>query len=402
MDQLEFYKSLVVPNTTKIVLLVMDGLGGLPREAGGKTELESANKPNLDALAAKSALGLATPVGPGVTPGSGPGHLALFGYDPLQYEIGRGVLEALGIDFELGPNDVAARGNFATVDVQGNLTDRRAGRISTEKNRELVKLLRTIKLPGVQVFVETVKEHRFVLVLRGEGLGDQLTETDPNRLGVPALPVEARSAASERTAALVSEFITQANRLLADKHPANTVLLRGFAKHPSLPTMHETYGLRTAAIAVYPMYRGVSKLVGMKALSVGGETIADEFTTLEQHWNDFDFFYLHVKKTDSAGEDGDFERKAHVIQEVDAQLPRLVALNPDVIAITGDHSTPAVLKSHSWHPVPVLLYSKYVRSGASSEFGETQCARGTLGHLLSKELMPLMVANVLRLTKFGA
>ncbi len=402
MDQLEFNKALAVPNTTKLVLLVMDGLGGAPREPGGKTELESANRPNLNALAAQSALGLADPVGPGITPGSGPGHLALFGYDPLQYEIGRGVLEALGIDFDLGPKDVAARGNFATMDAQGCLTDRRAGRIPTEKNREIVNLLRTIKLPGVEVFVETVKEHRFVLVLRGENLGDHLSETDPNRLGVPALPVEARASDSEQTAALVNEWIAQANKLLANQHPANTVLLRGFAKYPKMPTMQDTYGLRTAAIAVYPMYRGVSKLAGMKTLKVEGETIADEFTTLEKNWNDFDYFYMHIKKTDSAGEDGDFDRKVHVIEDVDGQIPRLVALNPDVIAITGDHSTPAVLKSHSWHPVPVLLYSKYVRSGASSEFGETQCARGTLGRFLAKELMPQMIANALRFTKFGA
>jgi 2,3-bisphosphoglycerate-independent phosphoglycerate mutase len=402
MNDLEFYQSLVVPNTTKIVLLVMDGLGGLPREAGGRTELESARKPNMNALAARSALGLADPVGAGITPGSGPGHLGLFGYDPYKYEIGRGVLEALGIDFDLGPDDVAARGNFATADSNHNLTDRRAGRISTEKNRELVDLLRTIKLPGVQVFVETVKEHRFVIVMRGSNLGDDLADTDPGRLGVPPLPILARSASSAQTASLVNDFVAQAEKLLADKHPANSILLRGFAKRPSLPTLQQTYGLRSASIAVYPMYRGVSKLVGMTALKVDGETIPDEFTTLERNWNEFDFFYLHVKKTDSAGEDGDFDRKVHAIEEVDTQIPRLLALNPDVFAITGDHSTPAVLKSHSWHPVPVLLFSAYARAGGPADFGETSGSRGTLGRFPAKELMPLLVAHSLRFGKFGA
>lgn len=393
---------LVMPAQTKIAMIVMDGLGGLPMQPGGKTELESAHKPNLDALAAQSALGLADPVAPGITPGSGPGHLGIFGYDPMEYEIGRGVLEALGIDFDLGPNDVAARGNFCSVDAAGKLTDRRAGRIATELNVELVKLLRTIKLEGVQVFVETVKDYRFVLVLRGAGLGDALTETDPQRLGVPPLPVQAHRPDSENTAKLVNQFVSQAQKLLADKHPANMVLLRGFAKRPAIPSYEQVFGLRAAAIAVYPMYRGVSKLLGMKTLKVPGESIADEFTVLEKNWNDFDFFYLHVKKTDSAGEDGDFARKTHIIEELDAQLPRLVALKPDVVIVGGDHSTPALLKSHSWHPVPVMLYSKFVREDGIAEYGERACARGSLGRLRSMELMPIAMANASRFAKFGA
>lgn len=395
-------QELVVPGQSKIAMVVMDGLGGLPVAPSGKTELESARKPNLDALAEQSVLGLADPVGPGITPGSGPGHLGIFGYDPTQYEIGRGVLEALGIDFELGPNDVAARGNFCSMDAAGNLTDRRAGRIPTELNQQLVQDLRTIHLPGVELFVETVKDYRFVLVMRGEGLGDGLSETDPQRLGVPALPVHATRHDSERSAQLANEFIAQARRLLADKHPANMILLRGFAKHPAMPTFKDVYGLNAAAIAVYPMYRGLAKLLGMKTLKVPGEAIADEFTVLEQNWNDFDFFYLHVKKTDSAGEDGDFDRKVHVIEELDSQLPRLMALKPDVVIVGGDHSTPSLLKSHSWHPVPVLLYSKYCRADNLGEYGERACARGSLGRLPSKDLMPIALANALRLTKFGA
>jgi 2,3-bisphosphoglycerate-independent phosphoglycerate mutase len=402
MNDLSLYRSLVIPNSTKLVLLVMDGLGGLAREPGGPTELEQARKPNMNALAAHASLGLADPVGAGVTPGSGPGHLGLFGYDPYKYEIGRGVLEALGIDFELGAQDVAARGNFATADKDHMLTDRRAGRIATEKNRELVEVLRRIRIPGVELFVETVKEHRFVLVMRGQGLGDDLPDTDPGRLGVPPLRAVARSESAKGTAEIVNEFISQADDLLNDRHPANCILLRGFAKRPSLPTLQETYGLRAASIAVYPMYRGVSKLVGMDVLNVEGETIADEFTSLERNWGAFDFFYLHVKKTDSAGEDGDFNRKVQVIEEVDKQIPRLVSLKPDVIAITGDHSTPAVLKSHSWHPVPVMLASTFARSAGPAEFGEGACSRGSLGRFPAKELMPLMAAHAIRFGKFGA
>ncbi|CAG0942198.1 2,3-bisphosphoglycerate-independent phosphoglycerate mutase [Anaerolineae bacterium] len=395
-------KELLTPAQTKIAMIVMDGLGGLPMEPGGKTELEFAQTPNLDALAAQSALGLADPVEPGITPGSGPGHLGIFGYDPREFEIGRGVLEALGIDFDLQHNDVAARGNFCSVDASGNLTDRRAGRIATELNVELVKLLRTIKLPGVKIFVETVRDYRFVLVLRGAGLGDALSETDPQRLGVPALPVRALDAKSRNAARLANQFVKQAAKLLADKHPANMVLLRGFAKRPAIPTYAERFGLRAAAIAVYPMYRGISKTLGMQILPVEGESIADEFTTLEKNWDAFDFFYLHVKKTDSAGEDGDFARKAHVIEELDAQLPRLLALKPDVVIVSGDHSTPALLKSHSWHPVPVLMYSKVVRADGIAEFGERACARGSLGRIFSKDVMPIALANAGRLAKFGA
>ncbi len=398
----QLLKQLVVSGQTKIALIVMDGLGGLPLEPRGKTELESARKPNLDALAAQSVLGLADPVAPGVTPGSGPGHLGIFGYDPLQYEIGRGALEALGIDFELGPNDVAARGNFCSVDEKGLLTDRRAGRIATELNRELTELLRAVKLPGVQVFVETVKDYRFVLVLRGKGLGDALSETDPQRVGVAPLPVKALNAQARKSAKLANAFIAQARKLLASKEPANMIMLRGFAKRPAIPSFEQVYGLRAAAIAVYPMYRGLARTLGMQILPVGGESIADEFTTLEKYWNDFDFFYLHVKKTDSAGEDGDFEKKVHVIEELDAQLPRLLALKPDVVIVGADHSTPALLKSHSWHPVPVLLYSKYCRADSIAEYGERACARGSLGRMPAKDLMPLALANALRTTKFGA
>ena len=398
----KFLQNLIVPAQTKIVMIIMDGLGGLPLEPGGKTELETARTPNLDALAEQSVLGLTVPVGPGITPGSGPGHLAIFGYDPIQYVIGRGAVEALGVDFDLGPNDVAARGNFCSMDSTGLLTDRRAGRIPTDVGKELGKLLRTIHIDGVEFFIETVKEHRFAFVMRAPGLGDALTETDPQKIGVPALPVCALQSDSEKSARLANQFIEQACKLLADKHPANMILLRGFARYPKMPTYPELFGLRAAAIAVNGMYRGVAKLVGMQALKVDGETLADEFTTLEKNWNDFDFFYLHVKKTDTAGEDGDFVRKVLAIEEVDELLPRVIALKPDVIIVSGDHSSPAVLRSHSWHPVPTLLYSRYVRADGISEFGERACVRGSLGVLPAKDVMPIALANAQRITKFGA
>jgi 2,3-bisphosphoglycerate-independent phosphoglycerate mutase len=397
-----FLKSLIEPADTKIFMLIMDGLGGLPREPGGKTELETASTPNLDALAELSALGLSSPAGPGIAVGSGPGHLAIFGFDPFEYEIGRGALEALGVDFDLEPNDVAARGNFCTVDANGILTDRRAGRIASEESEKLVDLLNTIKIDGAEIFVRPVKEHRFAFVIRGEGLGDYLSDTDPQKVGVTPSPVEALDEKARKTAKLVNEFISKARTLLADRSPANMVMLRGFAKLPSVPLFQDVYGLHAASIAVNGMYRGVSRLVGMEVLPVDGINIADEFATLEKHWQDYDFFYLHIKKTDTYGESGDFDAKARIIEEVDSFIPRVMALNPAVVVVSGDHSSPAVLKSHSWHPVPTLLYSKYVRADGIREFGERACSRGSLGVFSAQDVMPLVLANAGRLAKYNA
>jgi 2,3-bisphosphoglycerate-independent phosphoglycerate mutase len=399
---LEFVQNLIEPNETKIVLLVMDGLGGLPLEPRGDTALEAARTPNLDRLAAESICGLHQPVAPGITPGSGPSHLALFGYDPLEYEVGRGVLSALGIDFDLAPGDVAARGNYCTLGDDGRVADRRAGRIPTEKNRELSALLRNIELPGVEVFVRPVKEYRLLLVLRGEGLSGNLADTDPQDVGQKPLDPEPGSPEAEKTAGLVRQFLGQAREILAGHHPANMVLLRGFSQLPDWSSFERAFGLRAAAIAGYPMYRGVAKLVGMDVLETGAEP-EEEWATLEQHWDDYDFFFLHVKRTDSAGEDGDFERKAALIEEVDALLPRLRRLGPDVLVVTGDHSTPAVMKYHSWHPVPVLLWSRYCRADRVDRFGERACMAGGLGpRIPAVDLMPLALANARRLEKFGA
>lgn len=397
----ELTQSLVVPNSSKLILFVMDGLGGLPHPETGKTELETASTPNLDRLAYEGNCGLSQPVGPGISPGSGPGHLALFGYDPLRWEIGRGVLEALGIDFPLQPDDVAARGNFCTVDEAGRIVDRRAGRIPTEVNARLCEKLRQIRLPGVEVFVEPVREHRFVLVLRGPGLSPDLTETDPTREGVPPLPVRATRPEAEATAALVNRWLEEARKLLADEHPANMVLLRGFARHPHPPTFGEVYKLRAGAVATYPMYRGLARLVGMTVLPTG-QTLAENFDTVAARFAEFDFFFVHFKRTDTAGEDGNFEAKVAAIEEADRLIPRLLELKPDVIVVTGDHSTPAVYRSHSWHPVPVVLWSRWCRPDRAGKFGETACRHGGLGLIPATAIMPLMLAHAGRLTRFGA
>jgi 2,3-bisphosphoglycerate-independent phosphoglycerate mutase len=402
MANFDLLRKLHVAAQTKIVMLVIDGLGGLPMEPGGPTELEAARTPNLDALAAESICGLSMPIAPGLTPGSGPAHLALFGYDPLHYEIGRGVLEACGIGFPLGPDDVAARGNFCTLDENGLVADRRAGRIPTEKGAELCQLLRAIQLPGVETFVEPVKDYRFVVVLRGEGLSGGLTETDPQQVGVPPRSVEALCPEAQHTAELLNQWVAQAREVLADQRPANMVLLRGPDKTPLLPSMAEVYGLKAGAIATYPMYRGVATLVGMDILETG-ETLEEEVETLKNHWAEYDFFFFHVKKTDSAGEDGDFARKVSVIEHVDeAVVPAITSLEPDVFIVTGDHSTPALLKSHSWHPVPTLLHSRHCRSDEVWVFGERACMGGGLGVFPATDLMQLAMANALRLKKFGA
>lgn len=391
----------------KIVLLVMDGLGGLPMEPGGLTELEAANTPNLDRLAAEGSTGLSVPIRPGIEPGSGPAHLSLFSYDPVRYEIGRGVLEALGIGFPLTPNDLAARGNFATAAADGVIVDRRAGRISTEECIRLCEKLQAATgdaLPGYEVFVKPVKEHRFVLVIRGEGLGGQLTETDPLETGKKPLPVTDESGTPEgkRTAELVNQWVEKARAALADEPRANSLNLRGLAKDPGLPRFPDIYGMRAAAIAVYPMYRGVASLVGMEVIEFEGDRPEHEVDALARIWNDYDFFFIHVKKTDSYGEDGNFQAKVHEIEAVDAVIPRILELEPGALIVTGDHSTPARLRSHSWHPVPTLLWSPTAMPDQVQRFGERACASGHLGVFHATTLLPQAMAHAGRLKRFGA
>jgi 2,3-bisphosphoglycerate-independent phosphoglycerate mutase len=402
---LDVIAPLVISNTTKIVLVSLDGLGGLPRPETGRSELETARLPNLSQLATEAACGLIRHVAPGITPGSGPGHLGLFGYDPLQYQVGRGVLEALGIEFELRAGDVAARGNFCTVDGMGHITDRRAGRIATELNLRLTERLRRIKLPGVEVFVESGKDYRFVLVLRAKGksgrLSARLSETDPQQLGRPPLPVKALDPRAKATATLVNRFVAEAKRLLADAAPANMILLRGFDQLPKLPRFPEVFGLRSAAIAAYPMYRGLARLVGMEILKTGA-TFDDELATLKEHWAAGDFFFLHYKDTDKAGEDGNFDAKVQALERLDRAIPEIRALGPDVLIVSGDHATPSILSGHGWQPVPVIIWSRYCGADSVTAFTERACSAGSLGVIPAQHLMPLVMANALRLTKFGA
>ncbi|MFN0054720.1 MAG: 2,3-bisphosphoglycerate-independent phosphoglycerate mutase [Planctomycetales bacterium] len=398
----DLMRQLQLKNNSKIVMVVADGLGGLPLVPGGKTELETAHTPNLDALATRGVLGLSTPVLPGITPGSGPGHLGLFGYDPLEFRIGRGVLEALGIDFDLGPSDVAIRGNFCTLNPQGVITDRRAGRIDSDFGARLCEKLSRITIPGVECFVRPVKEYRLVVVFRGEGLGGNVEDTDPQKTGVAPLDPVARDAASQKTAQVAREFLQAAREVLKNDTPANFFTMRGIDRRPAIPTFEEVYGLRAAAIAVYPMYRGLARLVNMQVLDAG-QTLEDQCRRLEQAWNDFDFFFLHFKYTDSTGEDGNFAGKVERIEQLDAAIPAITALRPEVLIVTGDHSTPSKMRSHSWHPVPVLLSADTTcRSDACTGFSESECLRGGLGQLEAKYLMSLAMAHAGKLEKYGA
>ncbi len=399
----EFLLELVQKTLSKIVLLVLDGIGGIPFK-DGKTEIEFANTPNLDKVAGSGVCGMIDAVGSGITPGSGPGHLALFGYDPQKYLIGRGILEGLGIGLTLDKNSLAARGNFATMDKNKIITDRRAGRIATEKNIALcARIQKDIsRIEDVEVIIKPGKEHRFVVVLHGEELGENLTDSDPQKEGRPANDIEALDEESKKSARVINMFIKSANNILKNEYPANTFLLRGIAKSPDIPNMQKLFKLTPSAIATYPMYKGLAHLVGMDILSVDGETIEDEILCLEKNYQKYDFFYVHIKKTDSAGEDGDFDKKVHAIEEVDKIIPRIFALKPDVLVITGDHSTPSKLRGHSWHPNPVILFSETCRPDGITHFCEKQCKTGGIGKIPAQELMALMLAHALKLEKYGA
>jgi 2,3-bisphosphoglycerate-independent phosphoglycerate mutase len=397
----ETIRDLAIETPSKILFLVMDGLGGLPHPKTRRTELETANIPHLDLLAGESNLGLTDPVAPGITPGSGPSHLALFGYDPFRFLIGRGALEATGIEFELGPDDLAIRGNFCTIDAQGQVVDRRAGRIDTERCAQLCRLLAQIELDGVQTFVEPVRDHRFVLVLRAQGLGEDISTNDPEREPAPLLPLQALKTEAEATAGLVRRWVEAARDLLSEQSPANMVLLRGYSHRPSLPSMSEVYRLKPSTVAVYPMYRGLARLLGMTVLATGA-TLGDQVETLKKHWDGHDFFFMHVKATDTAGEDGNFEAKVAALEAVDAVLPEIRALQPDVLVVTGDHSTPATMAAHSWHPVPFMLHSPWVRGDDAGGFNESACGRGVLGRMRATSAMPLAMAHAGKLAKYGA
>jgi 2,3-bisphosphoglycerate-independent phosphoglycerate mutase len=394
-------RSVTIETPSRILLVVIDGLGGLPVD--GRTELEASKIPNLDRLASHSVCGLIDPIAPGITPGSGPSHLALFGYDPVRYQIGRGVLEAVGVGMNMEEADLAARGNFASLDNRGIVVDRRAGRISTDKNRELCRILQDQieTIEGTRTIIQSGKEHRFVVVFRGEGLDDGLTDADPQKDGKKATPSIAIREQARRSEAVVNAFIAWATELLKNHHPANTILLRGFSKVPDIPTMKDLFKVNAGAIASYPMYRGLAKLVGMHILETG-ETIEDELETIKTHFEDCDYFFFHLKEPDMRGEDGNFDGKVASLEKIDSLIPEILRLEPDVVAVTGDHSTPSTLRSHSWHPSPLLVFSRHVRTDSVMRFTEREVALGGLGRMPAVNLMPLLLANALKMKKFGA
>jgi 2,3-bisphosphoglycerate-independent phosphoglycerate mutase len=403
MEEDGILEGLIKENNSKIVMVVMDGLGDIPcPEFDNKTPLEYAKTPNMDALARESVCGRHIPVMPGITPGSGPGHLGIFGYDPKKVVIGRGVLEAVGLGLELKHGDVAARANFATLDDSGRITDRRAGRIPTEKNEELCGILGEIKeIDGVEIIVRPGKGHRFVVILRGENLNPAVNDTDPQHEGHVPLKAEPQKEEAAFTASVINKFVERAERLLHNHHPANGILLRGISSRPKIPGFKEKYKLEAAAIASYPMYRGIADLLGMTLLPAP-DSIEGLFKTYLEFHNKYDFFFIHVKGTDQAGEDGEFLTKVNVIEKVDRALPILLEKRPNVLAITGDHSSPCPMRSHSWHPVPVLVNSQFCGSDDAVRFTENQCNIGGLGFFESRHLMPLIMANALRLDKYGA
>ncbi len=408
MNDQELLKPLIEPNTTKLVLVVLDGVGGLPVD--GASELEKADAPNLSLLANSSACGLQVPVAYGITPGSGPGHLGIFGYNPLQYEIGRGVLEGLGLGIHLTENDIAIRCNYATAAHEGPkiiIKDRRAGRIPTDQSRKITGMLqeKIKQIDDAQIILLPGMEHRFALVLRFQNAlekgADLIEDTDPQKEGLEPVVPSPSGKQAKHVAEIALKFVEKAAQILKDQDKANYILLRGFSSVPKIPKFNEVYGVKPLAIATYPMYLGVAKLLGMDTIKPEGG-IPQEIEALKKNYDKYDFFYLHVKKTDSNGEDGNFDGKCKVIEEFDKNLPDILSLNPDVLVITGDHSTPALIKGHSWHPVPVLLKSRYVFGRTSASFTERECLKGELGIFHSTDIIPLMLANGMRLKKFGA
>lgn len=398
-----YLSPLLEKNNSKIILLILDGLGGIGTAPDGKTALETARAPHLDRLALEGCLGQTIPIRHGITAGSGPAHLALFGYEPLEFQVGRGALSASGINVPVKKGDIAARGNLCSIDPDGRVTDRRAGRISHQDAQPIIEILNKVQIPKVKVEVHQVKEYRFVVVMRGDGLSPELNDTDPQTTGVKPLPLQAKAPPAQRAAELFQQWIDKAYQALADQPRANGFLLRGFATDPGLPSYEEAYQLEAVCVADYPMYRGVSRLVGMEVIDKVGRSPQEQFETVKNIWDQHDFFFIHIKKTDSYGEDGNLKAKAKYIEEVDRALPLLLDLKPDVLMVTGDHSTPCALKSHSWHPVPFLLWApKTHRSDLEIEFGERVCVRGGLGTFPATEIMPLALAHAERLEKFGA
>ena len=401
-------EDLVQETESRIVLLVIDGVGDIPHpDHGFKTPLEVAKTTNLDKLAKKSVLGRLVPVHYGITPGSGPGHLGLFGYDPRNYVLGRGVMEALGLDIQLFPSDVAARGNFVTLDSNGTIINRRGGkgdeRLKTEETARRVELLtsKVDKILSIEILVTGGLDHRFVAIFRGREMRSNMTDSDPQKEGQPILKIRALDSNSQISAQIANEFILRANRALADYEYGNGIVLRGFSKRPNWPSMKQRFKLNCCAIAEYPMYRGLAQVLGMDKVSAG-PTPKEAFQAYVDNYKKYTFFFIHVKKSDSYGESGQFENKVKVIEEVDAALPTLFEKMPECLVITGDHSTPVYMKSHSWHPVPLLIHSDVCGADQAKKFTENECNIGGLSTFPSRHLMNVILANAGKLSKYGA
>ena len=379
--------------------MVVDGLGGMADERQG-TELEDASTPHLDDLAAGGVTGLLEPVGPGITPGSGPGHLALFGYDPVRFVLGRGALSAAGLGVPLHPGDVAARGNLCTLDAEGTVVDRRAGRISDEEGRRVVARLDE-EVAGAEFHHE--KGHRVLVVFRGDGPRPPDRRHGPAGDRRPAAgPPSPRSGGGGHRRRSSSATLEEVRRVLADEPAANGLLLRGFDTQRALPSFRERTGMRAAAVAVYPMYRGIAALLGFDVLGPPAD-LSEQVRLLEKHREDADLFFVHVKDADAAGEDGDRAAKIAAIERVDdAILDLIAAADPGVVAVTGDHATPSQMAAHSWHPVPVLVHGPRCGRDETDRFGERWCRAGGLGTRPSTDLLPILMANAGHLAKYGA
>lgn len=405
----------------RVLLLICDGLGDRPVKAlGGLTPLQAARKENLDWLASGGVSGLLDIISPGIPPGSDTAHLALFGYDPYQVYTGRGPFEAAGVGLEVRQGDVAFRCNFATMDDKGRIVDRRAGRIK-EGTAQLAEALDGMELEGVEVRFKEGTEHRAALLLRGDGLDPLVSDADPHSAGLPLAKVKPLSRQAEKTARVVNKFLERASQILA-RHPvnldraerglpvANVLLPRGAGVFPTMPSVKERWGVEFTAIAGVALIKGICRSLGMKLIEVMGATggldtdmgakMAAAVKALEGHG----VVVVSIKATDVAGHDRNPELKRQLIERVDESLrPIRECFQEDwIIAVTADHTTSSETGDHSGDPVPLLVFGEGVRIDDVTTYDEVAAARGGLGRLRGRDLMPLLMDLSDKTGKFGA
>jgi len=410
---------------SKVLIVLLDGLGDRPsRSLNGMTPLQMAHKPGLDELAAEGITGIMDPVAPGIPVGSDTGHLSILGYDPYRYYTGRGPLEALGAGMDLRPGDVAFRVNFATVGDDWTVIDRRAGRISTEEARALGEAIREMAAGFDSEFrfefLSTV-EHRGVLVMRGDGLSDEVTDVDPHREGVKAEMPRPRSQTpeAERTARELERFLRRAREVLESHplnvervkkglRPANAILPRGAGKMPKLPSLRERFGVSSVVIAGGALYRGVCRAAGMDVRIVPTATgtlntdLNAKFNAAFESLRTYDLVFLHIKGTDTASHDRNPAVKASFIEKVDRELrARIDQLQDVVVCVTGDHTTSSIDGRHHGDPVPILIWGEGVRRDKVVRFDEVSCADGALGRIRGLDVMNVLMDLVGRVEMFG-